>query len=313
VASDSVSGIQVAFYDTPGFVGHRQVSVGGEEKGRVERSVLTSARSAVADGNLLTLVVIDAAKKLTDTYQAQLRELLQNMVAEVLAREHLIHGEMRSGALARHLASCFTLVLNKVDLVNPKADLLPLTTDLVNMFNEVVWMEVSDWKKKRLKSRASLDVDVFMVSATASDAHTNGLADLRKYLHAASSVQAWDVDEEDKLLSRSSGDVYDDVNCELDDEEFASECIREKIFNFIHKEVPYRVKQVNRVWREEGGILQIQNDLVVKTRSHKKMLIGPKGEILQLITQSAQKDLSEHFGMPVRLTLWVRENTSKNG
>lgn len=41
IASDSSSGVQIAFYDTPGFVSFR---VGGvsEEKARVRRSVMTS-------------------------------------------------------------------------------------------------------------------------------------------------------------------------------------------------------------------------------------------------------------------------------
>jgi GTPase Era involved in 16S rRNA processing len=41
VACDSSSGVQISFYDTPGFVGH-EVGKASGEKGRVERSVMTS-------------------------------------------------------------------------------------------------------------------------------------------------------------------------------------------------------------------------------------------------------------------------------
>jgi len=51
----------------------------------------------------------------------------------------------------------------------------------------------------------------------------------------------------------------------------------------------------------------VRTDLVVKTRSHKKMTIGPGGITLRLISESAQADMSQHFGVPVHLTLWVKE------
>mmetsp|Transcript_5839 Transcript_5839/g.7577 ORF Transcript_5839/g.7577 Transcript_5839/m.7577 type:complete len:388 (-) Transcript_5839:213-1376(-) len=311
VASDSTSGVQVAFYDTPGFVGHR-VNSQSSEKGRVDRSVMTSAQGAINNRNVLTLVVIDAAKKYTEVYEGQLKELFQTLVKEVHSREEPVCGEMKSSDMGRHLASCFTLVLNKVDLVHPKSDLLPLTVDLVALFNEVVWSSVGAAKKKKRRKPPTLDMDVFMVSATASDAMTSGLTELRQYLHDASSQVPWEVDEDvSKLLTSSSG-VYNEVNCELDDQAFAAECIREKIFTYVHKEVPYRVSQVNRTWRMESGVLHIYTDLVVSTKSHKKLVIGPKGDLLQRITEDAQRDLTDRFGMPVELKLWVREKGGQN-
>ena len=56
-----------------------------------------------------------------------------------------------------------------------------------------------------------------------------------------------------------------------------------------------------------GVMLEIQQDLVVGTRSHKRMVIGPGGATLRRIEAAAQEDLADHFGVPVRLRLWVRE------
>jgi hypothetical protein len=100
------------------------------------------------------------------------------------------------------------------------------------------------------------------------------------------------------------------------------------------RQLPYKVSLVNRQWelrpassprpssdttRIAGAaaaaaaagsrptVLVVQTDLVVKTRSHKKMAIGPGGATLRLISEAAQADLRQHFGMPVFLTLWVKE------
>lgn len=80
VGSDFRGGVQVLFYDTPGFVSH--LGHGGNddeddegeraprEKGRVDRSVMVSGRDAVGSrGNNVTLVVVDVAKNLTPSYE----------------------------------------------------------------------------------------------------------------------------------------------------------------------------------------------------------------------------------------------------
>lgn len=62
-AADYFAGVQVHFYDTPGFVSHD--SRDGTDAGRVERSVMVSARKVVgAIDNTATVVVVDAAKNL---------------------------------------------------------------------------------------------------------------------------------------------------------------------------------------------------------------------------------------------------------
>lgn len=176
--------------------------------------------------------------------------------------------------------------------MHPKCNLLPLTEEVLAIFKSAVWASVNSDPKSKKTYKGDLMVNCFFVSAVAEDSKTNGLKELRDFLHEASSPGEWDeVDddyEEESLSKASSSAVYDSVNCELDDKAFASEVIREKIFTFVHKEVPYGVNQVNRVWEYDGSKLIIQSDLIVRTRTQKKMVIGPKGDILKLIAQSAE-------------------------
>jgi len=69
-AADYFAGVQVHFYDTPGFVSHDARD--GADAGRVERSVMVSARKVVgAVDNTATVVVVDAAKNLNSEYVVQ--------------------------------------------------------------------------------------------------------------------------------------------------------------------------------------------------------------------------------------------------
>ena len=60
-------------------------------------------------------------------------------------------------------------------------------------------------------------------------------------------------------------------------------------------------------------VLVVHQDLVVQSRSHKKMAIGPKGKTLRLMQAAAEADMAKHFGMPVELRLWVREGSKQRG
>ena len=85
--------------------------------------------------------------------------------------------------------------------------------------------------------------------------------------------------------------------------------------------VPYRMAQATRVWElrhpppggSGGPWLEAHMDLVVKSRSHKRMAIGPGGELLRRIQAAAQADAERHLGVPVRLRLWVKESTAQGG
>lgn len=78
---------------------------------KFQNNFLILARDAVSrENNTVTLVVIDAAKNMTGQYEARIRDLFTNLVREACKKAE----GMKPKDLAMHIASCFTIVLNKV-------------------------------------------------------------------------------------------------------------------------------------------------------------------------------------------------------
>jgi GTP-binding protein Era len=94
------------------------------------------------------------------------------------------------------------------------------------------------------------------------------------------------------------------------------EIIREKIYRCLHKEVPYNVRQKNRllqVVKEAGkpGVL-IHQEIQTQTKSHKQLVTGTGGHTLERIRESAERDISKMLKCKVSLHLFVKHITSKN-
>jgi GTPase len=90
------------------------------------------------------------------------------------------------------------------------------------------------------------------------------------------------------------------------------EIIREKIYRCLHKEIPHAVKQVNRLFVRRGnGIVEIQQDLVVKSKSHHSIIAGRN---LAMIQQTAQQELETALfpEMKVILHLHLKLNKSQH-
>ena len=78
--------------------------------------------------------------------------------------------------------------------------------------------------------------------------------------------------------------------------ERVEEIIREKVYRSLHREVPHRVSQVNRLFHpmtSDAGekVIRIDQDLVVRTESHRRLVTGRGGHTLQKIEADAGRDL----------------------
>lgn len=160
------------------------------------------------------------------------------------------------------------LVLNKVDLVPEKDRLLGLVA--------------------RLTERVAFK-DVFMISATAGD----GLGDLRRYLAQTVPPGPWHYPEDD----------ISDAPLRL----LAAEITRERIYKYLHQELPYAITVETTDWKEfKNGSVRIEQTIFVERDGQKRIVLGKGGETIKRISSESRNELSGIVGHPVHLFLFVK-------
>lgn len=91
---------------------------------------------------------------------------------------------------------------------------------------------------------------------------------------------------------------------------FASEIIREKIFENYKKEVPYSTEVVISEFKEEPDIIRIRAEIYVERKSQKGILIGKQGSALKKVGTEARKDMEQFFQKKVYLEQFVKVESS---
>lgn len=86
----------------------------------------------------------------------------------------------------------------------------------------------------------------------------------------------------------------------------ASEIIREKLFTYLDKEVPFGVAVSIEKFKEIKGIIDMEAVITCERDSHKGIIIGKSGRKLKGIGKSARLELEDIFGVKVNMKLWVR-------
>jgi len=86
----------------------------------------------------------------------------------------------------------------------------------------------------------------------------------------------------------------------------ASEIIREKLFVYLDKEVPFGVAVGIEKFKEMKGVIDIEAVITCERDSHKGIIIGKSGRKLKGIGKSARLELEDIFGVKVNMKLWVR-------
>ena len=158
-------------------------------------------------------------------------------------------------------------VLNKIDLVD-KAALLALARDV----NEAVKFDAT-----------------FMVSALTGD----GVADLKTWLASRMPPGPflYPVDQISGAPLR----------------QLAAEITREKIFERLHQELPYRSTVETDVWKElRNGDVRIEQTVYVERESQRKIVLGKGGQTIKAIGEAARKEIGGIVEAKVHLFLFVR-------
>lgn len=170
------------------------------------------------------------------------------------------------------------VALNKADAIK-KQDLLPIAAELSQM---------AEFK------------EIFMISALKND----GVKQMLDSLAAVMPESPYLFDTKDAT------DVPDAL--------YLSELTREKIYKYIHQELPYHINVLTeKVDVDDEGVLDIYQKISVQNEAHKKIVIGRGGAQLKQIGTAARHDIQDQWGVNARLHLFVRvepdwENKAEN-
>ncbi len=223
---------QILFVDTPGM--HQ------EQKKAINRVMNRSARSALRDVDLVFWVVDAKRHSEEDDW---VLERLQEVSCPVI------------------------LVLNKVDQLDDKEQLLPRIAELsaLRAFQEIV--PVSALTGHNLERLETL---------------LPSFLPLRPPLFPA-----------DQITDRSQRFL-------------AAEVLREKVMRQLGDEVPYELTVEIEQFSEEGRLLRIQALILVEREGQKAIVIGEGGQRLKRIGSEARLDMEKLFAKKIMLSLWVK-------
>jgi GTP-binding protein Era len=222
-------GFQAVFLDTPGLL---------DPKYALQQQMKREIDLALKDADLVMLV-LDAARAGEET-----------------------------DSLVRRLAGRKVLaVLNKVDLVREKKDLLPAVERLV---------------------KAGFG-DVFMVSALKG----GGVEDLKAAIAAR--------------LPEGQPFYPLDAIADRPEKFFAAEFVREAVFNLYGEEIPYSTAVVVDEFKERPDRKDyILATIYVERQSQKAIIIGSGGMALKRVGSQARREIEAFTGRPVFLELRVK-------
>lgn len=227
---------QFVFIDTPGML---------RAKNKLAEHMVKSVRSSVEDVDVAILMA-DVTKKMSGVEQELIRSFAQNGTEVVL-------------------------LLNKIDLLKNKEDLLPIIAQYNDLydFSEVIPISV----KRRINTDQILPA-------------------LEKYA----------VEGEHFFP--------DDIATDRTERFLCAEIVREKILWTMQQEIPHgtAVDIESFKTRTKNGteIIDIGAVIICEKNSHKGMIIGKGGERLKEIGTMARKDIEELLGCKVNLQLFVK-------
>lgn len=167
------------------------------------------------------------------------------------------------------------LVLNKADKLSDKGALLPQIQELSSQYEFAAVVPIS--------ARKGMNTDVLE-------------QEIAKLMPAGEMIY-----DEDQLTDRSSRFL-------------AAEIVREKLFRYLGKELPYSITVEVELFEEDDGMFRISAVVYVERSGQKSIVIGKKGEQLKRIGQDAREEMEQLFGCKVFLQVWVkvREGWSDN-
>jgi GTPase len=102
----------------------------------------------------------------------------------------------------------------------------------------------------------------------------------------------------------------EDQLTDRDERFFAAEMLREKLFETLAEDLPYRcevlIDSFKHEDRRQGALRRIEATILVERDSQKAIVLGKGGERLKQMASAARKDLERLFEGKVYLGVWVK-------
>jgi len=128
-----------------------------------------------------------------------------------------------------------------------------------------------------------------MISALTGD----GIDDLRRALADAMPEGPWHYP--------------DDEVSDLPMRMLAAEITRERIYHWLHDELPYAITVETTQWKElRDKSVRIEQTIFVERDSQRKIVLGKGGATIKAIGAEARQEIAEIVGQPVHLFLFVK-------
>jgi len=212
---------------------------------------------------------VDGRRKLNQVLNRTASSALHDVDVVLLLVQAMVWNDddRRAHELVAASGVPFFIVVNKVDTVNRRRDLLPFLATLP--------------ADGRL-------LDVLIVSARSG----NGVDALEQAIDDCIPVGEWRYGE-DELTDRSSRFL-------------AAEAVREQLTRMLSEELPYALSVEIETFEETPKLMRIGAVIWVEKTSQKGIVIGKGGERLKDMGKRARLSMETLFERKVFLELWVR-------
>ena len=235
---------QLVFIDTPGF--HKA-------RNELDKNMNKAVSDGMSDVDAAVLVVEANPKFKFDSDNLPPAEI--SLISELKKRK------LKS-----------VLVINKIDLLEKKEELLTLITAYTKEYNFET---------------------VVPLSAKTGDGVEILLDELKKF-------------------SKPSVHYFpDDDVTDQPEKVMVAEMIREKLLRTLDKEVPHGIAvDLERFFERDTAqgepIVEVEATIICERESHKGIIIGKNGSMLKRIGTMARKEIEQFFGIKATVKLWVK-------
>ncbi|XP_065676458.1 GTPase Era, mitochondrial-like [Hydra vulgaris] len=246
----NIGNCQIIFTDTPGIVSYEE-----GHRLNMDRAHLRGPRRVAGSVDMLAIITDVASKKTRNFVDENIIEIM-NSNLEVPA----------------------ILILNKIDLLKRKEDLIPVASMLMQKRTKDVWGYHSYGGSERFQK-------CFMISAFSGD----GVDDLLNYFVSSSKLGTWEYSDQ----------IYCDSSIDFQ----ISEVFREKLLIMFGHEIPWKVKQETVLFHGNDDVVRLHQKLTWPKKSQCRYVMTK----LDQLSHACETELSKMFHSKVILTVDISQ------